>query len=366
MSSSVNSITARTQGSQLPQYLAGMYGLMIVWASLEPFAGWADPPPGTSFFLWSFTPSRTTRFDIAINVFAYLPFGFFLALIGNHATPLARIVRALSIAAALTVALETLQQYLPTRDASTVDVLTNAMGALLGALCALRLGPRSPLRRRVSQWRYRTFLVGRTGDFGLALLGIWMLAQVNPGIPLFAATFDPSQELAADVAGTLLQAAQSAFQVIGVGLFLALLLRHRHTIGGAVMVLIGGTLMLKGFAATLLLKPAAWDSWLRPGVSLGVAIGAFTLLFVIWLPRPAQTATCAVALLSSLIAPRLVADLWQARPPLAQFDWSYGQLLNFNGLTHAVLLVWPVLGSLYLLWLAGQPGWGLRAVNDPV
>ena len=30
------------------------------------------------------------------------------------------------------------------------------------------------------------------GDLGLALLGIWLVSQVNPGIPLFAATFDPS------------------------------------------------------------------------------------------------------------------------------------------------------------------------------
>jgi hypothetical protein len=53
--------------------------------------------------------------------------------------------------------------------------------------------------------------------------------------------------------------------------------------------------------------------------------------------------------------------MWQARAPLAMFDWPYGQLLNFNGLTHAVLVIWPVLASTYLLWLAGQAGWGHSA-----
>jgi hypothetical protein len=52
--------------------------------------------------------------------------------------------------------------------------------------------------------------------------------------------------------------------------------------------------------------------------------------------------------------------------PLALFDWPYGQLLNFNGLTHAVLTVWPLLASAYLLWLAGKPGWGAHAApGDP-
>jgi len=47
-----------------------------------------------------------------------------------------------------------------------------------------------------------------------------------------------------------------------------------------------------------------------------------------------------------------------ARAPLGLFSWSYGQLLNFNGLTHTVLLVWPAVASLFLFALAGRPGWG--------
>ncbi len=192
------------------------------------------------------------------------------------------------------------------------------------------------------------------------MLGVWLLSQVNPGIPLFAATFDPSLELTRDLAGTSLQAAQSAFNVIGAGLFLALLLRHRRSLGAAVLALVAIALVLKGVAAALLLKSAAWVYWLEPGTSLGVAAGALVLMLAIWLPRAVRTTLCAIALLSSLVAPLLVPDLWRARAPLALFDWPYGHLLNFNRLTHAVLVIWPVLASAYLLWLAGQPGWGQR------
>ena len=351
---------SRTQGTRLPQYLAGLYGLMVVYASLQPFSGWMAPLPGTPFFLFPAGPLRFTRSDVAINIIAYLPFGFLVALIGSAGRATARLATATGAAALLSFAMESMQMFLPTRDASVVDLVSNTLGAACGGLAALAFNRAPGVRQRIGEWRYRTFLGGRSGDVGLAMLCIWLLSQVNPGIPLFAATFDPALELTPDLAATLLQAAQSAFNVIGVGLFLALLLRQPNRFGVAVLTLIGVALTLKVAAALLLLRSAVWDSWLRPGVSLGIAAGALALLFATRLPRPARTTMCAVALLSSLGAPLLVPDMWQARAPLALFDWPYGQLLNFNGLTHAVLVIWPLAASTYLLWLAGQPGWGAR------
>jgi VanZ family protein len=367
---SSSTVPVRRQPTRLPQYLALLYGLMIVYASLEPFSGWMAPLRGTPFFLFAAWPQYYTRFDMVVNVLAYVPFGFLIALIGTHRRPVARLATAIGVGALLSFAMESTQMFLPTRDASNVDVLSNSLGATLGGLAALAFNWMPGLRERIAQWRYRTFLGGPSGDLGLALLGVWLLSQVNPGIPLFAATFDPSLELTRDLAGTLLQAAQSAFNVIGAGLFLALLLRQRRTLGAAVLALVGLALALKGVAAALLLKSAAWVFWLEPGTSFGVAAGALVLMLAIWLPRAVRTTLCAIALLSSLVAPLLAPDLWQARAPLALFDWPYGHLLNFNRLTHAVLVIWPVLASAYLLWLAGKPGWGQRAgqgdMNDRV
>jgi hypothetical protein len=91
---------------------------------------------------------------------------------------------------------------------------------------------------------------------------------------------------------------------------------------------------------------------------MGVAAGTLLLAMAIWLPRPAQVALASVALLSSLLAALFLPDLVFARAPLMLFDWSYGQLLNFNGLTHAVLIAWPVVATAFLFALAGRPGWG--------
>jgi hypothetical protein len=76
------------------------------------------------------------------------------------------------------------------------------------------------------------------------------------------------------------------------------------------------------------------------------------------LPRPAQVTVAATALLSSLLATLFAPDLLFAHAPLRLFNWSYGQLLNFNGLTHTVLVLWPAVACAYLFALAGRPGWG--------
>lgn len=338
--------------SRLPEYFAGLYALLIVYASLESFSGWMAPLPGTSFFLLAPWPPRFTRFDVVVNLLAYAPFGFFVALSGRR-TALVRLTAATVAGLLLSFAMETMQMFIPTRDASTMDLICNTVGASFGGLSAIAFD-RTPGRASVSAWRRRVFVDGRSADLGLALLAIWLVAQLNPGIPLFAATFDPSLELTRDLPGTLLQAAESAFNVVGVGLFLALLLRQRRFVGGAVLMLIGMALMLKGIAASMLIRQSVLETWIKPGVSLGVAAGALVLLLAVWLPRPARTTLCAISLLASLVAPLLAPDMWHARAPLALFDWPYGQLLNFNGLTHAVLVAWPILASIYVLSVAAR------------
>ncbi len=355
--------------SLLPHFLAALYGLAIFYASLQPFAPWIAPAPDTPFFLWAPWPPRFTRFDVIANAVAYAPLGFLVALVPRRRPPLGRLAVAIIAGAALSVAMESLQMFLPPRVASIVDLASNTAGAATGAALGVAFARSTAAKRAAASARNRWFLPGRVGDLGLALLAIWLAVQVNPGIPLFAVTFDPMAEFdpaavlaaappAGEPAAALVEGAHSAFQLLGVGLFLTLLLRERRFVGGAVLLLIGSALLVKGIAAAVLLKPAAWEHWLSPGVSTGVAAGALLLLAAIWLPRPAQVAVAAVALLSSLLTALLAPDLLFARAPLSLFAWSYGQLLNFNGLTHTVLLAWPVVASAFLFVLAGRPNWG--------
>jgi VanZ family protein len=353
----------RPGGSLLPHFLATLYGLAIVYASLQPFLNWMEPVPGAPYFLFAPWPLRWVRYDVIFNTAAYVPFGFFVGLIPRPGTGSRRLAIAVVTAAFLSLTMETLQMFLPTRYASTADLISNTVGAALGGLLAA-LFARSPnASRALSSARERWFLPGAAGDIGLSLLAIWLAVQANPGIPLFATMYDAaarplSGPVPTDLAATLVESAQSAFQLLGVGLFVALLMRERSHVGGAVLLLIGAATIVKGVAALVLLNPAVGEHWLTPGVTVGVLAGLLLLGMAIRLPRSVQVTLATIALLSSLLATLFVPDLLFARAPLSLFNVSYGQLLNFNGLTHTVLLVWPAVASAFLFWLAGRPGWG--------
>ncbi|MFO1304187.1 MAG: VanZ family protein [Burkholderiales bacterium] len=349
----------------LPHALAVLYGIAIAFASLQPFSPWVPPDPATPFWPFAPWPLRFTRYDIVANVVAYVPFGFFVALWPRRAPPLTRTTLALACGLALSFAMETLQMFLPPRDASLADLASNGAGAFLGGMAGGSLVRAEGARRALSSLRREAFLPGKMGDVGIALLALWLVAQVNPGIPVFAVTFDPERLAPGmgpvstpDQALALIEAAQSAFQVLGVGLFVALLVRERRYAGGAVLLLVGAALVAKSAAAMLMLKPAVWETWMKPGVSLGIAAGLLVLLAVVFSPRPVQVATCAIALLASLLLPVVGMDMPSPRAPLTLFNWRYGHLLNFNGLTQSVLLAWPLAAAAWLFALAGRPGWG--------
>jgi len=349
--------------SLLPHFLATLYGLAIVFASLQPFVNWMTPVPGTPYFLFAAWPPRWVRYDFVINVLAYVPFGFFVGLMPREASGARRLTLAMVVGALVSLAMESLQMYLPTRVASVADLVSNSGGAALGGLLAVVFARSPSAGRWLSSARERWFLPGAAGDIGLALLAIWLAVQANPGIPLFAAMYDSAaralpEPVPTDVAAMLVESAQSAFQLLGVGLFVALLMRERSHVAGAVLLLIGAAAIVKGVAALLLLNPAAGEHWLTPGVAVGIGAGALLLAVAIRLPRSVQVTLASVALLSSLLATLLVPDLVFARAPLSLFNVSYGHLLNFNGLTHSVLLLWPAMASAFLFALAGRPGWG--------
>ena len=354
---------ARGHRSLLPHFLATLYGLAIVYASLQPFSNWMAPISGTPYFLVAPWPPRWVRYDLLTNGAAYLPFGFFVGLVARWRAPPHPLAIATLTGAVLSLALETAQMFLPTRDANVADLLANTAGAALGGGVAMAFAGSVPAARSLASARDSWFLPGIAGDLGLALLAIWLAVQANPGIPLFAVMYDPAagpfvEPAPADVAATLVESVHSAFQLLGVGLFVALLVRERRHVAGAVLLLIGAAAIIKGVAATMLLNPAAGERWLTLPVALGVAAGSLALAFAIRLPRSAQVTLAAIALLSSLLSTLLAPELLFARAPVGLFNGPYGHLRNFNGLTHTVLLLWPAFASAFLFVLAGRPGWG--------
>src|SRR5665647_911956 len=124
--------------------LSQAYVALVIYASLYPFSGWYDQGVNPFEYLWSPLPQYWTVFDVTANALGYAPLGFLLALsflrrgsiVTAPVTRTAAITVATIAAAVLSLSMETLQNYLPSRISSNVDFALNTLGALAGAVLA--------------------------------------------------------------------------------------------------------------------------------------------------------------------------------------------------------------------------------------
>ncbi len=170
----------------MPLYLAGVYTLLALYGSLYPFTGWRDSGGDPFVFLYASWPRYYTVFDLVVNTLAYLPLGFLWAtvLVPRLPGPVVFTV-VVVMGGALSLGIETTQNFLPSRVPSNLDLACNTLGALLGAAAGLRWGRHLLDGGRLHAWRERRFLVGITGDRGLLLVALWLLTQLNPETFLF-------------------------------------------------------------------------------------------------------------------------------------------------------------------------------------
>jgi hypothetical protein len=73
--------------------------------------------------------------DVAINLFGFIPFGFFFSAFLIKTTNLRRGISYFIVAmagAGLSLSIELIQAWLPTRDSSFTDVISNSVGTILG------------------------------------------------------------------------------------------------------------------------------------------------------------------------------------------------------------------------------------------
>ncbi len=337
-----------------------------MYASLQPFAGWRAPPDEVLRFLTAPWPRYVTAGDITLNVFAYLPLGamLFFALRPPLAAAVAWVL-AILLAAALSLALESLQMFLPSRIASNVDLISNSAGAAVGALGALLLtlwnNPLAALRRRVVR-------ADTLGDCGLLLVALWILVQFHParlalgsgdlrdtlGItPMFPHTSH---------AYLLAEAAVTALAVITMGLLVSLLMQSRRDALRAMALTLLLTVTAKSIAAILLGRAAGWLQWLTPGVALGLAAGGLLLLLLLWL---APMARALIAILC-LVAGAVVVNVTPENPyqllPAHLLSIHPTHLSNFSNIMSTLSKCWPFFTLILLLALlrARGPGAGGR------
>ena len=338
--------------THLTLYLAGSYLLLIVYASLYPLTGWHDSGDDPLSFLRAPWPRYYTGFDLAANAIAYLPFGFLCAAAWlRYLAPLPAWLLATLLGGALSLGLELLQNYLPNRIPSNLDLACNAVGALLGGWLGARWGAGLLDQGRLAGLRRRFMMDGYGVDFGVLLVAAWLMTQISPESLLFGSgnlrqllDLPPVRPFLAERFVDL-ETLIAAAGLLAAGLVVSMLLRrHARRLTLALLCL---ALLVKTAAHALLMGPAAAADWITPGNSLGIGVGLALWWSATFLGFPLQRAVAALALLLATVMVNVAPE----NPYLHNMlqIWNPGQFLNFNGLTRLVSSLWPFLALPWLM-----------------
>jgi VanZ family protein len=347
-----------------------VYALLIVYASWFPFTGWRNNGLPAWRFLSSPMPHYWTGFDLVTNVIAYIPLGM-LAVLALY--PLLRglpaIVAALVLGLLLSAGLEAGQTFLPSRVASNLDLLTNAAGAMIGAIAGHYSSRLFLEQSRLLSLRQRWF--SQEASRGLIVLGLWPLAQIYPQaylfghgqvLPIATSWLGDLLKLPLDLGALIRQGrdfsgehywlAESIITATGLAgavLTMMCLFRKRSPKVALAGLLVAGALATKSLASAAIFGHDHLFVWFTPGSQAGLLIGAMMLAGLAFAPPAAQRRVAALALITAL----LLVNLMPVNPYFAATmqDWSQGKFMNFNGAAQLLSLSWPF----FTLWFLYHP-----------
>ena len=344
--------SGKVSESRLFRYLAPMYAVLIVYASLHPFSGWKfSKAPSPFLFLNTRWPEYWTVFDIVFNIVAYLPLGFlFAAFLREWACRRNAFFLSCLSGAALGLCLEALQTYLPSRVPSNIDFVCNALGAALGAFLAVWPGDR--LIEGIAAARTRFFAPHLRTEPGLALLALWFLTQFSPDPVLFGlGNLRYFSGVAASASSTAsvplaLEAGIVACHTLAIGLLVSSLLSvQKRSFFLPLAVFFCTAIFLHLLTSVILLGPVRAFSWVTFGAQAGLAAGFVSLALILRRPPASRAVFAGLALVMGTV---LVNIAPLSPHSTAMGGWNQGHFLNFNGLTRLISSLWPFLALFYL------------------
>lgn len=346
-------ITTYRSRALLRSYLTAGYALFIVYASLSPFSGWQEQGLEFAAVLTSPLVQTYSWFDAVSNFLAYLPFGLLFGLtLRAGLAPLWSVLLATLTGLLLSASMEYTQMYLPNRISSNLDLLVNGLGSLSGALLAVSIVPRAWFSY-LMHLRFQLFQREQGVDFGLALVLLWMFAQINPSLPMLGNVFITEIARQPFVPPTVepfswLESAVVALNLLMLGILLLTLLRSRRHAVGSLMLVLCAIALTKFVAAAVLLKSWALLLWLNGEAMLGIFVGVMLMTIVGWLARPHLVRLGFLVAGTYLVLAHGVLDSGAPAAAMRLYHWHYGHLLNYNGLSQTVMLIFPLLLLGYL------------------
>jgi len=318
-----------------------MYLLFIVYGSLFPLAGWRTPQHGLVDTWFDTAGRHVSRSDLLTNILVYIPLGFLISAIRSDKLGIGvRILLATATGTLLSLFMESIQLFLPSRSSSLVDLLLNMLSTLLGALAYHWLGENVGLGKWLKEWRQGYVCEGRTADIGLMLFAAWVGTQLAP--------FVPSLDVG-DVKNGLkplcltlhdfsrfncYRAVTYALNIVSLGAALLLIMNHRCRVVFFLAISCGMTLFFKIFVAGRQLS-------LEALAGLGFAVGL--LLFLQRLPRGGLFLSGGISVSLAYIVDELRPDMSQA-VAFHAFNWvpfSSQMGENISGIGSILDGIWP-------------------------
>lgn len=318
-----------------------VYGLLILTGSLYPFSGWEAQTGSLFSFLNAPWPRYFTRTDLATNLLSYAPLGYGFALwfsLPGHR--LRGVILGVLAGSLLSFTCESLQQLLPSRIASNLDLLVNVLGVLLGALLAIHHSRWLRAFSAMKRWRGNWFRPGPATNLGLGLLALWLLAQFAlvpiSGIGWLQLHLRPLDNPPTDLSGINTAWLLALFvEMVALGAFTGTLLRPGRYVGGLTL------LFFAAFFSKLLVATALLKLSVVGGILSLETLAAFILaLWLLLLPDVSRDRV-GVAMVGMAVLVLLRLILAEDFMPRASF-------LNIVGLAKHLGALWPVAG---LGWL---------------
>ena len=118
----------------------------------------------------------------------------------------------------------------------------------------------------------------------------------------------------------------------------------------------GIAFFLKLFAAHALLRPQVAAHWHSEETLTGLAIGVGVLVPLSFLRLDRRIYIAAIFILAGGMLSKMAGSYPSLSEVLRLFDWPYGQLLHFTGLTLYLNEIWPLMATIFLFWY----GWRQR------
>ena len=369
-----------------------LYAVGLALITLSPLTDWHFVPEAPWRFLDQPWPKYWTGFDVLVNVLAYIPLG----LLASRAIlyrfrdsawgPLASFMMSGLTCILISILLEGLQTYLPSRRPSILDVVSNATGAMMGAFIASAYA-QSIARLQITETR--PIEVG-----GLALLGLWLIAQAAPQ-PIWLALgdiglTDELRRAAAWLTGMSAASPSVAREVfaaqrilaealcVGSAITSCALLVHLTMLESSrwfvryrpeywprtLLTIVLVTLAVRAVWIWLL-SPGALFGWLTAGVQAGVVLALLSAYGL----AGARLSHQRLAAVCGLAVTLMLANTLPENEFLTSgiSDWSKGRWLNLQLLANLSAVVWPFLALGWLrLVLSRRTVRALeRAFGDP-